>query len=152
MSHDSERHEAIINTLQLNLTTSTGAVIVSSHWILFKQAADCHSRSYSPTLSVTDCWVLNLNEFKYNQAHIYLTWETVWHNCHKSFAKYRIACYLLYPTIFDMQWIHPHVHNNDGWQHKWCYVHFFDEIEILILGDSLSIFPSLDKMWNFNSP
>jgi len=31
------------------------------------------------------------------------------------------------------------------------YVHFFDKTEILILGDSLSIFPSLDKMWNFNS-
>jgi len=27
----------------------------------------------------------------------------------------------------------------------------FDKLEILIPGDSLSIFPSLDKMWNFNS-
>jgi len=27
----------------------------------------------------------------------------------------------------------------------------FDEIEILIPGDSTSTFPSLDKVWNFNS-
>jgi len=27
----------------------------------------------------------------------------------------------------------------------------FDEIDILIPGGSPSIFPSMDKMWNFNS-
>jgi len=35
--------------------------------------------------------------------------------------------------------------------HQQVLCPLFDEIEILIPGDSLSIFQSLDKMWNFNS-
>jgi len=35
----------------------------------------------------------------------------------------------------------------DGWQHKGS----FDEIEILTPGDSPSVFPSLNYMWNGNS-
>jgi len=37
-----------------------------------------------------------------------------------------------------------------GWQHKGTMLNF-DEVENLTLGDSPNIFPSLNKMWNFNS-
>jgi len=38
----------------------------------------------------------------------------------------------------------------DGRQHKGA-MSTFDKIEILIVGASPSIFPSLNKTWNFNS-